>query len=114
LTAEAFDGHMLSSDKIASYIQDFEGLPVDSSDAPPQEDTEQLHQDVTYLASAAYLHRATGEKPQVNDNGVNTEESNKDARIFVLDDRYKSTYQGELFDTGAAKWSTVGKPQLEA
>jgi hypothetical protein len=36
------------------------------------------------------------------------------AEQFILEDRYRTVYQGELWDTGAAKISTVGKAQLEA
>jgi hypothetical protein len=41
-------------------------------------------------------------------------ESDCQAKQFLLDGRYRTTYQGELWDTGAAKISTVGKDQLTA
>jgi hypothetical protein len=36
------------------------------------------------------------------------------AEQFLLDGRYRTTYQGELWDTGAAKILMVGKDQLTA
>lgn len=32
----------------------------------------------------------------------------------MLEDQYRTSYQGELWDTGASSISTVGKAQLEA
>jgi hypothetical protein len=115
---ESVDGYSPSHDEVASYVQSFEGLPEGNSDDDTvdkrDDDSDHCQATVSYLTSASYLHRATGEDVHNDDEPLNSEEPEEDAHVFVLDDRYRSTYQGELWDTGAARWSTVGKPQLEA
>jgi hypothetical protein len=109
---EGFFEETPSNGDVILYIQQFEGeeevnvTPYDSEDdlLEGEEDGDQV---VHYLTTTAYLHRTTAEDTY-------KEEPEECADQFTLDDRYRTTYQGELWDTGAAKISTVGRAQLEA
>jgi hypothetical protein len=104
-----------SHQAVAAYITGIEGLSEsDHEDNTVQEqsdysedDQEQGEQAVHFLTSTAYLHRTTGEDIYSMDMECQADQ-------FMLDGRYCTTYQGELWDTGAATVSTVGKAQLEA
>jgi hypothetical protein len=123
-----------STDAVMLYIQSFEGSPEDMDN---QDDDNEINvgydegnATVAYLQNAAYLHRATGVDTYLSndansltgyeerlieyDAAVYDKQPGEIAQQFVLEDRYLSTFQGELWDTGAAKFSTVGKPQLLA
>jgi hypothetical protein len=111
---EGFHKDTPSQETVTSYITSFEGALSDADesdnpydDQPSDNDAQEGDQAVQYLTAAAYLHRTTGEDIY----GMDTECK---AEQFLLDGRYCTTYQGELWDTGAAKVSTVGKSQLEA
>lgn len=91
-----------------SFLAEFEGTPPPYEIEEEQEDDELQEIQVQYLQDQAYLHRTTGEdiyqqqsKPIIHDQ-------------FLLQNAYSTTYQGELWDTGAARVSTVGKCQVEA
>jgi hypothetical protein len=94
---------------------DFEGMKSDKEDDDDDsydekhsnDEDQENDQAIHYLTTAAYLHRITGED-------IHGMESDCQAEQFLLDGRYRTTYQGELWDTGAAKISTVGKDQLTA
>jgi hypothetical protein len=112
---EGFHEDTPTKDEVTSYIMDFEGTQsdTDANDDPygdqSLDDNEDQDSDqaIQYLTTAAYMHRMTGED-------IYSQESDCPAQQFLLDGRYRTTYQGELWDTGAARISTVGKHQLQA
>lgn len=111
---EGFHESTPTKDEVTSYIMDFEGDQSDTGDNDDpydeqhQEDEDQdSDQAIQYLTAASYLHRMTGEDIYSIDSDCKAEQ-------FLLDSRYCTTYQGELWDTGAAQISTVGKDQLAA
>lgn len=75
----------------------------DSSD-DEEDHHEHREQTVHYLTLMAYIYRTTGEDIY----GIDPKPDDY-AEQFTLDYRYCTTYQGELWDTGAAQVSTVGK-----
>ncbi|KAH9436125.1 hypothetical protein MCOR02_012541 [Pyricularia oryzae] len=80
----------------------------DTSEADnEEEDEDDQYQAAQFLQSQAFLHRATGEN-------VYSVKPKQQADQFVLHNQYSTTYQGELWDTGAARVSTVGKCQVLA
>jgi hypothetical protein len=91
---------------IAVHIQEYEGEDDGSYDEE-EDDINDGEEAIHYLTANAFLHRTTGEDPTKYDSA-------EPAELFILEDRYRTTYQGELWDTGAAKISTVGKAQLKA
>lgn len=105
-----------SHDTVQAYITSFEGdeMPQEDnsseSDSPhgwKEEDDQDNERTIQFLTVSSFLHRATGEDIySMKDKGQ--------AQQFLLDDRYGHTYQGELWDTGAARVSTVGKAQAFA
>jgi len=107
---EGFHNERPSHKEVTAYIQDFEG-DTDTEDESygeePDMDDDEGEEAINYLTSAAFLHRTTAED-------IYSLEPEGYAEQFILEDRYRTTYQGELWDTGAAKISTVGKAQLEA
>jgi hypothetical protein len=108
---EEFHDETPPHEDVIAYILEYEGQPdseEEQEESDDQEDPTAEEEDaVHYLTSAAYLHRTTGEDIYTTELDIAVEQ-------FVLDDRYSAKYQGELWDTGAARFSTVGKAQLEA
>lgn len=107
---EGFHEATPTQDEVALYIMDFEGAQSDvdnNDDSYDEEEDQDSDQAIQYLTTAAYLHRMT-------DEDIHGMDSDCQAEQFLLDERYCTTYQGELWDTGAAKVSTVGKDQLRA
>jgi hypothetical protein len=98
-------------EEIHAYIVNHEGYSdhegEDTSHDEEESTWENPEQAIQYLNSASYLHRATGED-------IFNCDASTPASQFILDNQYSTKYQGELWDTGAATVSTVGKAQLEA
>jgi hypothetical protein len=99
-----------TDDQFAQYLTIYEGDNGDSHSSDDEED--RLDQDtgekaVQFLTQTAFFHRTTGED-------IYQEKPSTTADQFILSDHYRTTYQGELWDTGAARFSTVGKAQAEA
>ncbi|KAF2726476.1 hypothetical protein EJ04DRAFT_571234 [Polyplosphaeria fusca] len=103
-----------SHKEIDAFITEFEGVSEDNTDTEEEEEQDgndtELAEAVQYLTNAAFLHRTTQEMPHAPYNDGEPIQADQ----FVLDNHYGATYQGELWDTGAAKVSTVGKEQLKA
>lgn len=97
-------GH--DAQEFTTFLVDYEGEP-DSHNSEEEESEEDEHQIVQYLQDCAFLHQATGEDPY---NAPQEEPADQ----FILQNQYATVYQGELWDTGAAQVSTVGKCQVEA
>ncbi|RDI84342.1 hypothetical protein Vi05172_g5623 [Venturia inaequalis] len=81
---------------------------VNSCEGSHEQEEERGEQAAAHLTSVAFYHRATGEDIYSQTEPENTAEQ------FTLIDHYTTAYQGELWDTGAARFSTVGKCQAEA
>jgi hypothetical protein len=94
--------------EFANFLADYEG-EQDSHDSDEDASDENTDDEpiAQYLQNYAYIHLVTGEDmyrtPQT-----------EPADQFVLQNQYTTTYQGELWDTGAAEVSTVGKCQVVA
>lgn len=115
---ETFYNSAPTQEDISAYVTNFEGVATDSyeddndkeQDEDPEEDEEEWeygNEAVQYLTETSYLHRTTGED-------IYNTQPREQVDQFILDGRYSTSYQGELWDTGAASVSTVGKAQLEA
>ncbi|KDN60924.1 putative conserved hypothetical protein, partial [Colletotrichum sublineola] len=92
------------------YLLEVEGEnPIkEEGDESHDEDEYQEDWDISqYLLSTSFLHRTTGED-------IFSKQATEEGEIFMLQDPYSTVYQGELWDTGAAKFSTVGRPQVMA
>ena len=104
-----------SAYEVKAYILDYEGASDDDNDYDPRYDSHDEADDddadaqaaVQFLTTSSYLHRTTGED-------MYSQEPTGNAEQFTLSNQYSTKYQGELWDTGAAAVSTVGKAQLEA
>ncbi|KAI1818890.1 hypothetical protein F4861DRAFT_544594, partial [Xylaria intraflava] len=101
-----------SAEEFAAYLVEFEGYPDESYDNEEEscdsdEDKETAEKSAQFLMDNAFLHRTTGQD-------IWGCQAQIPADQFVLDDLYRTEYQGELWDTGASSFSTVGKAQLEA
>jgi hypothetical protein len=87
------------------FLQECEGsLPYEEEEERVEGDMEEA---VAYLTEQAFLHRATGED-------IYCAKKTEEADTFVLSSNYAVDFQGELWDTGAARVSTVGKDQALA
>jgi hypothetical protein len=97
--------------EFSTFLAEYEGGldSHDSDDDEPREEDPDDHQEpiAQYLQNCAYLHRTTGEDTYKAPQTAPADQ-------FVLQNQYTTTYQGELWDTGAARVSTVGKCQVEA
>ncbi|KAL0933405.1 reverse transcriptase-like protein [Colletotrichum truncatum] len=99
--------HQEPYDDFTAYLQEVEGdNPVENISNGDDDDTGDEEVSI-FLTSAAFFHRTTGED-------IFSAPKTVEATQFVLQDPYTSVYQGELWDTGAAKVSTVGKSQVIA
>lgn len=101
---------ILEEEKFATYLLEYEGedplCEVEGSLFDPWDtDNEAIPQQ--NLVDFAFNHRTTGED-------IYTAPKVTEASQFVLHDPYSTKYQGELWDTGAAKFSTVGMLQALA
>ncbi|KAK6224925.1 hypothetical protein QIS74_03252 [Colletotrichum tabaci] len=100
--------HQEPYDDFASYLVDIEGEnPIEDSYDEDQDINSGDEEASTFLMSSAFFHRTTGED-------IFSAPKTSEASQFLLHDPYSAVYQGELWDTGAAKFSTVGKPQVLA
>lgn len=93
-------------DEFSQYLTEFEGYPESDEDELEMDD-EVAEKSTQFLMDNAYLHRTTGEDIWKCDTETPSNQ-------FTLSDPYRTEYQGELWDTGASNYSTVGKNQLEA
>ena len=90
-----------------AFLLDFEGeTSYDDDDNKEEEDLPGII--AQHLQSSAFLHRTTGE------DIYTAEETALPAEQFTLQNQYVTRFQGEMWDTGAARVSTVGKPQVLA
>ncbi|KAI1818869.1 hypothetical protein F4861DRAFT_544666, partial [Xylaria intraflava] len=101
-----------SAEEFAAYLVEFEGYPDESYDNEEEsrdldENKETAEKSAQFLMDNAFLHRTTGQD-------IWGCQAQIPADQFILDDLYRTEYQGELWDTGASSFSTVGKAQLEA
>jgi hypothetical protein len=103
-----------SHEEVDAFITQYEGESEGNTSTEEEDegdgDDAELAEAAQYLTNTAFLYRTTQETP----NAPYDDRETIQADHFVLDGRYRTTYQGELWDTGAAKVSTVGKEQLEA
>lgn len=94
-----------------SFITEYEGTMDEyESEEESSEDEEKEREQgkvVQFLQEKAYNHRAFGES-------VYDAPLEGPAEQFTLGNQYSTMYQGELWDTGAAQVSTVGKCQVDA
>ena len=99
----------LSQEAYETFVQDWEGYDqeLDEEDDIEDVDPDDARRGIAHLTDAAFLHRLTGEDIYTADRIVRADQ-------FSLTGQYSQTYQGELWDTGAAQISTVGKCQAEA
>lgn len=94
-----------------AFVQNWEEPPEtfddDEDEGYDDLDPDSVRQGIANLTDAAFLHRLTGEDIYSSKPVVRADQ-------FSLSGQYNQTYQGELWDTGAAQLSTVGRPQAEA
>lgn len=95
-------------DDFKTYLLSYEGEPPEEEEDtwcdPWATDEEASSQ---WLLDSAFNHRTMGED-------ILTAPKTVPADQFLLHDPYSTTYQGELWDTGAARFSTVGRSQALA
>ena len=93
-------------DEFNAFLQDYEGSYELQKEEDLQSDSEG-YEAVAYLTEKAFLHAATGED-------IYRAKKTQEPEAFVLSSNYSVEFQGELWDTGAARVSTVGKDQAKA
>ncbi|RWA03359.1 hypothetical protein EKO27_g11746 [Xylaria grammica] len=103
---EMINGSQPTPDEFSLFLTECEGYP-ESDEGEEDTDEEIGRQSTQFLMDNAFLHRTTGEDIWNHDASVPCDQ-------FILNDQYRTEYQGELWDTGASNYSTVGKAQLEA
>ncbi|KLU93222.1 hypothetical protein MAPG_12159, partial [Magnaporthiopsis poae ATCC 64411] len=110
---EARKSYFQAHEELNIEPQEYETFLLSHEGNPPAYDQDESQneeaecQATQYLQSSAYLHRTTGED-------IYTARTSVPSDQFVLNNQYTTSYQGELWDTGAARVSTVGKSQVEA
>ncbi|KAI1078191.1 hypothetical protein F5B20DRAFT_548387 [Whalleya microplaca] len=103
-------GDVPTTEEFDAYLLAYEGEPDLDNNSNSDNNNPDLSdgdENIQYLTDYAYIHRTTGED-------IYSQERTTEAEQFILQDPHATQYQGMIWDSGAARVSTVSKAQLEA